>query len=119
MARGNMKNLVIELAKNGNVSVDAERVSEVVAMAHTAGIIVYGGALIERADGGFNKVLYTEQPAPAWVALVEELTRDKWAEVIPAMVKEFIRACRALGIVAHGGAIVERGGEMLQGFYIE
>lgn len=119
MAREYMKNLVIELAKNGNVSVDAERVSEVVAMAQSVGIIACGGALIKREDGGFNKVLYTEQPEPAWVSLVEELMCNKWVEVAPEDVEEFVGVCRALCIVACGGAIVARGGVMLQGFYIE
>ena len=119
MVRVDMMKSVIELAKNGNVVVDAEHAGAVCAMAQSDGIIACGGALIKRNDGGSDKVLYVEQPAPAWVSLVEELTRDKWVEVAPAMVEDFVRACRVLGVCVHGGAIVERDGVILQGFYIE
>lgn len=115
----NMMRSVIELAKNGNVVVGAEYAGAVVAMAQSAGIIALGGALIEREDGGCDKGLYTEQGAPAWVAMVEELTRSKWVEVAPEDVEEYARVCRVLGVCVHGGTIVERGGVMLQGLYIE
>lgn len=119
MVRGDMMKSVIELAKNGSVVVDAEHVGKVVAMAQSVGIIACGGALIERNDGGFDKLLYTEYDTPAWVAMVEELEQKKWAEVAHEYVEEFAKACHALGVCVHGGAIVERDGVMLQGFYIE
>ena len=114
-----MMKSVIELAKNGNVVVGVEYAGAVAAMAQSAGIIACGGALMEREDGRCDKVLYTEQDAPAWVAMVEELTQHKWVEVAPEFVEEFARVCRALGVCVHGGAIVERDGVMLRGFYIE
>jgi hypothetical protein len=76
-----MKNSVFSLAKNGFVMVNAEQAEQVRAMAERVGVCACGGALVERVGGGFDMVLYTEQPAPAWVALVEALDRDKWAEV--------------------------------------
>lgn len=119
MARENMMRSVIELAKNGNVVVGAEYAGAVVAMAQSAGIIAFGGALIEREDGGCDKGLYTEQDAPAWIAMVEELTRSKWVGVALEDVEKFASVCRALGIAVCGGAIVERDGMILQGLYIE
>jgi hypothetical protein len=110
---------VIELVKNGFVVVNEEQVEQVLAMAHRVGVCVCGGALIERVGGGFDKVLYTEQPTPAWVALVEALGRDKWAEVAKGEHDEFLRVCVALGVMVHGGAIVERGGRLMQGYYVE
>lgn len=119
MARGNMMKSVIELVKNGYVVVNANDVAQVLAMAERVGICACGGALIERVGGGFDKVLYTEQPAPAWVTLVEALYRDKWTELAKEACNEFMRVCEALGICAHGGAIVDRGGRLLQGYYVE
>lgn len=114
-----MKNSVISLAKNSFVVVNAEQVEQVLAMANRVGVMVHGGALVERRDGGYDKVLYTEQPAPWWVALVEALDLDQWAEVTKEERKDFFGVCEALGVMVHGGAIVERSGKMLQGFYIE
>lgn len=114
-----MKNSVISLAKNGFVVVNAMHVEQVIAMAESVGVCACGGALVERVGGGFDKVLYTEQPAPAWVALVEALDRDKWTEVAKDACDGFVRVCGALGVVVHGGAIVERGGRLMQGLYIE
>jgi hypothetical protein len=114
-----MKNSVISLAKNGFVVVNAEQVEKVIAAAERIGVCVCGGALIERGGGGFDQVLYTEQTAPWWVALVEALDRDKWTEVAKEEREDFLRVCEGLGMVVHGGAIVERGGKMLQGFYVE
>lgn len=119
MARGNMMKSVIELVKNGFVVVNAEQVAQVLAMAEHVGVCACGGALVERVGGGFDKVLYTEQPAAAWVALVEALDRDKWAEVTKEEREEFTRVCEALGVMVHGGAIVERGGRLMQGYYVE
>lgn len=114
-----MKNSVISLVKNGFVVVDVEQVEQVLAMAERVGVCACGGALIERVGGGFDKVLYTEQPVPAWVALVEALDRDKWAEVTKEEREDFLRVCEGLGVMVHGGAIVERSGKLLQGFYVE
>lgn len=119
MARGNMMKSVIELVKNGYIVVNANDVAQVLTMAERVGICACGGALIERVGGGFDKVLYTEQPSPAWVALVEALDRDKWVEVAQKERDEFVRVCEALGMVVHGGAIVERGGRLMQGYYVE
>jgi hypothetical protein len=110
---------VIELAKNGFVVVDAEQVEQVRVMAHRVGVCACGGALVERGGGGFDKVLYTEQPVPEWVALVEALERDKWAEIAQVERDDFMRVCEGLGMVVHGGAIVERGGRLMQGYYVE
>lgn len=109
-----MKNSVIFLAKNGYVVVNAEQVAQVLAMAERAGVVACGGALLERVDGGFDKVLYAEQPAPAWVALVEALYCDKWAEVAKDECDEFMRVCEALGLRVNGGAIVERDGKIFR-----
>ena len=114
-----MKNSVISLVGNGFVVIGADQVEQVRAMAERVGVCACGGALVDRAGGGFDKVLYTEHPAPSWVAFVEELERNKWVEVSQAERAEFVRVCDALGVVIHGGAIVERGGEMLHGYYIE
>lgn len=114
-----MKNLVISLVKNGFVMVNEEQAEQVRVMADRVGVCACGGALVERVGGGFDRVLYTEQPAPAWVVLVEALDRDKWAEVAQEERDEFMRVCEALGVVVHGGAIVERDGEMLHGVYVE
>lgn len=114
-----MKNSVISLVRNGFVMVNEEQAEQVCAMAERVGVCACGGALVERVGGGFDKVLYTEQLAPAWVALVEALERDKWVEVAQESREEFMRVCEALGVVVHGGAIVERNGEMLQGYYVE
>ena len=112
-----MKSL-IELVKNGSIVVNAEHVVQVLAMAKRVGVCACGGALVERADGGFDKVLYTQQNVPSWVALVEEL-HNKWVEVQQEERAEFVRVCEALGVVVHGGAIVERGGKLMQGYYVE
>jgi hypothetical protein len=114
-----MKNSVISLVKNGFVVVNEEQAEQVRAMAERVGVCACGGALVARVGGGFDKVLYTEQPAPAWVALVEALERDKWAEVAKEEREDFMRVCEALGVMVHGGAIVERGGRLMQGLYIE
>lgn len=119
MARGNMMKSVIELAKNGFVMVNEAQAEQVRAIAERVGVCACGGALVERVGGGFDKVLYTEQPEPAWVALVEALDRDKWTEVAKAACDDFMRVCEALGVVVHGGAILERGGRLMQGYYIE
>ena len=47
MVRVDMMKSVIELAKNGNVVVDAEHAGAVCAMAQSVGIIACGGALIK------------------------------------------------------------------------
>lgn len=114
-----MKNSVIPLAKNGFVVVDAEQVEKVLQMAERVGVCACGGALVARVGGGFDKVLYTEQPSPAWVALVEALDRDKWVEVAKEEREDFLRVCEALSVMVHSGAIVERGGKLMQGYYIE
>ena len=114
-----MKNLVISLVSNGFVVVGAEQVEQVRSMAERVGVCACGGALVERTDGGFDKVLYTQQNVPSWVALVEELEHNKWVEVQQEERAEFVRVCEALGVVVHGGAIVERGGKLMQGFYVE
>lgn len=114
-----MKYSVIELAKNGNVVVDAINAQDVVDLAKRVGVCAHWGASILREDGTMGQVLYTDHPAPAWVALAEELMRNKWVEAAPAMVEEFTRVCRVLGVCVHGGATVERDGVVLQGFYIE
>lgn len=116
---GKMMKSVIKLAKNGFVVVNASQVEQVIAAAERVGVCACGGALVERVGGGFDKVLYTEQPTPAWVALVEALDRDKWVEVAQEEREEFTSVCEALGVMVHGGAIVERGGRLMQGLYIE
>ena len=118
-ARGNMMKSLIELVKNGSIVVNAEQVEQVRSMADRVGVCACGGALVERVGGGFDKVLYTQQNVPSWVALVEELEQNKWVEVKQEERAEFVRVCEALGLVAHGGAIVERGGKLMQGFYVE
>ena len=44
-----MKNSVISLAKNSFVVVNAEQVEQVLAMANRVGVMVHGGALVERS----------------------------------------------------------------------
>lgn len=114
-----MKNSVISLVKNGFVVVNMKQAEHVRTMAERVGVCACGGALVARIGGGFDKVLYTEQPAPAWVALVEAIDRDKWVEVAQEEREDFMRVCEALGVMVHGGAIVERGGRLMQGLYIE
>lgn len=114
-----MKNSVISLVKNGFVVVNEEQAEQVRTMAERVGVCACGGALVARGGGGFDKVLYTEQPAPAWVALVEALVRDKWVEIAQEERDNFVRVCEALGVEVHGGAIVARGGRLMQGYYIE
>lgn len=114
-----MKNSVISLVKNGFVVVNEEQAEQVRTMAERVGVCACGGALLKRAVGGFDKVLYIESPVPAWVALVEALESDKWVEVAQEERENFVRVCEALGVVVHGGAIVERGGRLVQGLYIE
>lgn len=114
-----MKNSVISLAKNGFVVVNEEHAEHVRTMAERVGVCACGGALVARVGGGFDKVLYTEQHAPAWVALVEALERDKWVEIAQEERENFACVCEVLGICVHGGAIVERDEEMLQGYYVE
>lgn len=110
---------VIKLAKNGYIVVNEAQVEQVRAMAERVGVCACGGALVERVGGSFDKVLYTEQPAPWWAALVEALDRDKWVEVAQEEREEFTSVCEALSVMVHGGAIVERGGRLMQGYYVE
>lgn len=114
-----MRNSVISLVKNGFMLVNEEHAEQVRTMAERVGVCACGGALVARVGGGFDKVLYTEQHAPAWVALVEALERDKWVEIAQEERENFVRVCEALGVVVHGGAIVARGGRLMQGLYIE
>lgn len=93
-----MKNYVLELAKNRNAVVPAEKVAEVVELAKKAGIIVCGGAFIE----GNRQLLYREHPAPVWVGAVETLLRSGRVEVSPTMADTFIKVCEALNIELKG-----------------
>lgn len=106
--------LVVSLAKSSSVIVNVEQAEQVRAMAERVGVCACGGALVAN-----YQVLYTEQPAPAWVAMLETLERAKCVEVAEEECAGFVSVCEALGVCVHGGAIVERGDEILRVLYIE
>ena len=114
-----MKNYVIELAKKGNVIVGIDDAQRVVCAANEVGVSAYGGALVERPDGGVDKVVYTTDKFTWWLSKVETLLVNMWVTVDIEDALVFGQVCESLGIIVCGGALIgQTDGTLLKGFYL-